>query len=111
MENIHILDTENVESLINMFNSEEEDNIRIALSILNNADFTDKNIPELVGKLTNECNGLYFALFQNKNGDIRTRFHYVLVMSNANRYNLIDDDSSLDDDGWFPYEPHNDLNS
>ena len=44
MENIHTLDPEIVDSLINMFNSEDEDNVRIGLTILNNADFTDDKV-------------------------------------------------------------------
>ena len=48
MNNIHILDLETVESLKNMFNSEDTDNIRMALTILNNADYTDNNVIEFV---------------------------------------------------------------
>ena len=109
MENIHTLDSETVESLINMINSDNNDNVRVALTILNNADFTDSKIVEAVNELQNECTGLHFALFQNKKGDIRARFNYVYFYDN--RPIIIDDESSFDDDHeWFPYEPHNDLN-
>ena len=115
MENIHTLDSETVESLTNMFNSCDEENIRMALTILNNADFNDNKVVEFVNELNNECTGLHFALFQNKKGDIRARFSYIIVSPNKNlrtteRYKLIDDDSSFDNnEGWIPYEPYNDL--
>jgi hypothetical protein len=105
MENIHTLDSETVESLINMFNSDDSTNVRLGLSILNNADFNNNSIVEFINELTNECTGLHFALFKNKKGDIRVRFHYVYFY--LNRPIIIDDDSSLDDGEW---EPYNDLN-
>lgn len=110
MENIHVLDNEIIESLINMFNSDDEDSIRMALTILNNADFTDSKIVEFVNEMNNECTGLHFALFQNKKGDIRARFAYVWFMNNKKMY-MIDDESTLDNDEWLPFEPHNDLNN
>ena len=108
MENVHILDNETVESLISMFNSENNDNIRMALAILNNADCTDVDIVKFVNELNNECTGLHFALFQNKKGEIRARFAYIFY--HLNRPFMIDDESSFNDnEEWIPYEPHADL--
>jgi hypothetical protein len=109
MENIHKLDSETVESLINMLNSSDSENIRLGLSILNNADFNDNKIVEIVNELYNECSGLFFALFKNKKGDIRARFAYI-GHNNSKQTYIIDDQSTLDNDEWEPYEPHNDLN-
>jgi len=109
MENIHIIDSETVESLIDMFNSSDSANIRLGLSILNNADFNDNKIIEHVNELYNECSGLFFALFKNKKGDIRARFAWVGHKDNKQAY-MIDDQSTLDNEEWVPYEPHNDLN-
>jgi hypothetical protein len=109
MENIHILDLETVESLSNMLNSDDSANIRLGLSILNNVDFDDNKIVEYVNDLYNECSGLFFALFQNKKGDIRPRFIYIGQKDNKSSY-MIDDQSTLDEDEWIPYKPHNDLN-
>ena len=108
MENIHTLDSETVKSLINMFNSDNNDNVRMGLMILNNADFTNKNIIEFVNELNNECTGLHFALFQNKKGDIRARFAYVCFHSNQPF--MIDDESTIDNNEWVSYEPNIDLN-
>lgn len=110
MENIHKLDSETVESLSNMFNSGDDENIRIALTILNNIDFSDNNIAEFINELYYNCSGLFFALFQNKKGNIRARFTYINVGSNKRTY-MIDDESSIDDNEWIPYEPHNDPDS
>lgn len=110
MENIHTLDSETVKSLIDMLNSNDPENIRLGLSILNNADFTSNKIVEYVNELNNECSGLFFALFQNKKGDIRARFAYI-GHSNDKKTYMIDDQSTLDDnEGWIPYEPNIDLN-
>ena len=109
MENIHLLDSETIESLINMFNSNDPANIRLGLSILNNADFNDDKIVEYVNGLYNECSGLHFALFQNKKGNIRARFAWIGHNDIKKTY-MIDDQSTLDNDEWKPYEPHNDLN-
>jgi len=109
MENIHKIDSETIESLINMFNSGDSDNIRLGLSILNNADFNDNEIVGYVNELYNECSGLFFALFKNKKGDIRARFAYMGQKDNRQTY-IIDDQSTLDNDEWTPYEPHYDLN-
>ena len=110
MENIHVLDNETIESLINMFNSNDEDSIRMALTILNNADLTDSKVVEFVNELNNECTGLHFALFKNKKEIIRARFAYVWFRDNKKIY-MIDDESTLDNDEWLPFEPHNDLNN
>ena len=111
MENIHKLDNDMVESLKNMLNADSNDSVKIALSILNNVDYNDSKSVEYIHNVLNYCSGLHFALFQNKKGDIRTRFNYVYFNSYSHRPSIIDDDSSLDDDHeWTPYEPHNDLN-
>ena len=98
-----------VESLMNMFNSEDETSVKMGLLILNNADFNNYEIVEYISELQNKCYGLHFALFQNKNGDIRARFsHITYVQSHkvgGHQMVIIDDDSSLDNDEWFPYEP------
>lgn len=114
MDNIHVLDNDTVELLINMFNSEDQDNIRMGLAILNNADFTDINVTEFVNQLNNKCLGLHFALFMNNKGDIRARFTYTIVTGNimvSDRYKIIEDDSDFDLGYWFPYDPYNDLSS
>lgn len=108
MENIHVLDNDTIESLKNMLNSTDNSSVKMALTILNNADFTDSKIIECVNELNNECTGLHFALFQNKKGNIRARFHYIYFY--LNRPFMIDDDSTLDNDEWEPYEPYSDLN-
>ena len=112
MENIHVLDNDTVELLINMFNSEDEDNIRMGLTILNNADFTDVNIAEFVNQLNNKCWGLHFALFMNNKNEIRARFTYIIVTSNimiSEKYIIVEDSSDFDSGEWFPYDPHFDL--
>ena len=112
MENIHVLDNDTVKLLINMFNSEDEDNIRMGLAILNNADFTDVNIAEFVNQLNNKCWGLHFALFTNNKNEIRARFTYIIVTSNilvSEKYIIVEDSSDFDSGEWFPYEPYNDL--
>jgi hypothetical protein len=112
MENIHLLDNNTVESLIDMFNSEDVDNIRMGLVILNNADFNDMNITEFVNQLNNKCWGLHFALFINNKDEIRTRFTYTIVTDNiiSEKYKIIEDNSDFEDGKWFPYVPHDDLN-
>jgi hypothetical protein len=105
MENIHTIDSETVESLINMLNSNDSANIRLGLSILNNADFDDNKIVEYVNELYNECSGLFFAIFKNKKGDIRPRFAYIGHKDNKQSY-MIDDQSTLDEGEWEPYEIH-----
>jgi hypothetical protein len=109
MENIHELDSETVESLINMLNSNDPENIRMGLTILNNADFNNNKIVETVNELYDECPGLFFALFKNKKGDVRARFAWI-GHDNYKKTYMIDDQSTLDNDEWIPYEPHNDLN-
>ena len=114
MENIHVLDNDTVELLINMFNSEDQDNIRMGLAILNNADFTDVNISEFVNQLNNKCWGLHFALFMNNKNEIRARFTYVMVTGNVmvtSKYIIVEDSSDFDSGEWFPYDPYNDLSS
>ena len=51
MENIHTIDSDIIETLVNMFNSDDEDNIRLGLTILNNADFNDDKIMKYVNLL------------------------------------------------------------
>jgi hypothetical protein len=109
MENIHDLDQETISSLINMFNSEDIDNIRMGLTILNNANFTQEEAYKWINLINYDCTGLHFALFQNKQGFIRARFNYIFYINN--KVQIIDDDSTLDNNEWTPYEPHyNDLN-
>jgi hypothetical protein len=112
MENIHDLDQETISSLIDMFNSEDIDNIRMGLAILNNADFTDINIAEFVNQLNNKCWGLHFALFMNNKNEIRARFTYIIVTSNimvSEKYIIVEDSSDFDSGEWFPYDPYFDL--
>ena len=114
MENIHVLDNDTVELLTNMFNSEDQDNIRMGLVILNNADFTDINITEFVNQLNNKCWGLHFALFVNSKNEIRARFTYIIVTGNVmvtSKYIMVEDSSDFDSGEWFPYDPYNDLSS
>ena len=114
MENIHVLDNDTVELLINMFNSEDQDNIRMGLIILNNADFTDVNITEFVNQLNNKCWGLHFALFVNSKNEIRARFTYIIVTGNVmvtSKYIMVEDNSDFDTGEWLPYDPYNDLSS
>ena len=114
MENIHVLDNDTVELLINMFNSEDQDNIRMGLVILNNADFTDVNITEFVNQLNNKCWGLHFALFVNSKNEIRARFTYIIVTGNVmvtSKYIMVEDSLDFDSDEWYPYDPYNDLSS
>ena len=109
MENIHEIDSNTVETLINMFNSDDETSVKMGLTILNNANFNDPKIVEYVNELNTKCYDLHFALFQNKKGDIRARFAYIthvqLRRVGGRQMVMIDDDSTLDNDEWFPYEP------
>lgn len=114
MENVHVLDNDIVELLISMFNSEDQDNIRMGLAILNNADFTDINVAEFVNQLNNKCLGLHFALFTNNKNEIRARFTYVIVTGNimlTSKYILVEDSSDFDNGEWYPYVPNDDLSS
>ena len=54
MENIHELDENMVESLMNMFNSEDEESIKMGLTILNNADFENPKIVEYINEIHNK---------------------------------------------------------
>ncbi len=106
MENIHKLDDEMLESLVNMFNSKDTETIKMALAIINNADFNDSKIVEYISKLQNYCSGLSFTLFKNKKGNIRAWFRYILFKE-RNMF-MVNDDSSFDTE-WILYEPPNDL--
>ena len=108
MNNIHELDKDTVNTLVNMLNSDDSNTVKMALTILNNADFNDSKIVEAINELQNKCSGLHFALFVNRKKEIRARFNYVYFYNN--RPIMIDDDSSLDDnDEYIPYDPYDDL--
>ena len=114
MENIHVLDNDTVELLINMFNSKDQDNIRMGLAILNNADFTDVNIAEFVNQLNNKCLGLHFVLFTNNKNEIRARFTYIIITGNVmikSKYIIVEDNSDFDSGEWYPYVPNDDLSN
>jgi len=77
MENIHDLDQDQIYNLKNMLTSWDVDNIRIALTLLNNANFQNPAIAQQVGYLMSACPGLRFAVFRNSiDGSDRIRFHY-----------------------------------
>lgn len=94
MENIHIIDEEMFENLKNMFNSNDVENIKMGLFILNNSDHSNKTIIEKVGQLMSECHGLCFSVFLDKNNNKRVYFNWK-----GDIYVNDDDDSLLE------YEP------
>ena len=104
MENIHTIDSDIIETLVNMFNSDDEDNIRLGLTILNNADFNDNKIMKYINELYHKCSGLFFSLFQNKKGDSCARFCYITYDKKTNEV----DESILDEDEWEPSEAYKD---
>jgi hypothetical protein len=82
MENIHTLDNEIVNSLINMFNSKDQNNIKLGLEILNNVNFNDEEVVNNITKIIDNCSNLYFNWFKHKeNEDIYIEFYY-----NVNHY-------------------------
>ena len=102
MTNTHILDNEIIDSLIDMFNSKEEGNIKIALTILNNADFREEEIVVFVDELNNKCSGLNFALFINNEKEIRARFCYLFSIDG--KVYFVNDNTTLDEEGWVPFD-------
>jgi len=55
-DNIHTLDESMSESLIDMLNSEDNNDIRLALEILNNIDLTDKKNNEYISYVVHSTN-------------------------------------------------------
>ena len=95
MENIHDLDQDQIYNLKDMLTSWDVDNIRIALTLLNNANFENPSITQQVNYLMNECPGLRFAVFSNIDGGHRVRFHYEEKRLDKTReQNLYVDDES-----------------
>ena len=77
MENIHDLDRDQIENIKNMLNSWDVDNIRIALTLLNNANFNNSDISQQINYLMSNCSGLRFAVYSNiHDGSFRIRFHF-----------------------------------
>ena len=97
MENIHDLDQDQIHNLKNMLTSWNVDDIRIALALLNNANFENPSITQQINYLMNECPGLRFAMFSNIDGGQRVRFHYEekrLDRTRTRERNLYVDDES-----------------
>ena len=93
MENIHDLDQDQIHNLKNMLTSWDVDNIRIALTLLNNANFENPAITQQINYLMNECPGLRFAVFSNIEGGQRVRSHYEEKRADKTReHNLYVDD-------------------
>jgi hypothetical protein len=105
MENIHDLDQDQIYNLKDMLTSWDVDNIRIALTLLNNANFENPSITQQVNYLMNECPGLRFSMFSNIKGDQRVRFHYEEKRLDKTReQNLyVDDDSDIMSYNPLPY--------
>jgi len=95
MENIHDLDQNQLYNLKDMLTSWNVDDIRIALTLLNNANFENPSITQQVNYLMNKCPGLKFAVFSNIDGGHRVRFHYEEKRLDKTReQNLYVDDES-----------------
>jgi hypothetical protein len=93
MENIHDLDQDQIYNLKDMLTSWDVDNIRIALTLLNNANFENPSITQQINYLMNECPGLRFAVYSNVEGGQRVRFHYdEKRLDKTREYNLYVDD-------------------
>ena len=93
MENIHDLDQDQIHNLKDMLTSWNVDDIRMALTLLNNANFENPDITQQVNYLMNECPGLRFAMYSNIEGSQRVRFHYDGKRADKTReYNLYVDD-------------------
>jgi hypothetical protein len=107
MENIHDLDQDQLYNLKNMLTSWNVDDIRIALTLLNNANFENSNITKQVNYLMNECPGLRFAVFSNIEGGHRVRFHFEDKRQNMSREQslYVDDESTSESLNYSPY-PH-----
>jgi hypothetical protein len=105
MENIHDLDQDQLYNLKDMLASRNVDDIRIALTLLNNANFENPSITQQVNYLMNECPGLRFSMFSNIKGDQRVRFHYEEKRLDKTReQNLyVDDDSDIMSYNPLPY--------
>ena len=111
MENIHELDEEQVINIKNMLNSWDTNNIKLALNILNNANFKTKEVVNIINYLTTECDGLKFAVLQNVPDDnLRLRFHFQGGRATANgREELFIDDETTSETYEFkpfPYPDH-----
>ena len=105
MENIHDLDQDQIHNLKDMLTSWNVDDIRMALTLLNNANFENPDIAQQVNYLMNECPGLRFAMFSNIEGGQRVRFHYEEKRLDKTReQNLyVDDDSDIMSYNPLPY--------
>ena len=95
MENIHDLDQDQLYNLKDMLTSWNVDDIRMALTLLNNANFENPTITQQVNYLMNECPGLRFAVVSNIEGGHRVRFHYEeKKLDKTREQNLYVDDES-----------------
>jgi len=105
MENIHDLDQDQIYNLKDMLTSWNIDDIRIALTLLNNANFENPEITQQVNYLMNECPGLRFAVFSNIEGGHRVRFHYEDKRQDKGREQLlyVDDESTSESLNYSPY--------
>jgi hypothetical protein len=105
MENIHDLDQDQIHNLKDMLTSWNVDDIRIALTLLNNANFENPSITQQINYLMNECPGLRFSMFSNIKGDQRVRFHYEEKRLDKTReQNLyVDDESDIMSYNPLPY--------
>jgi len=123
MENIHDLDSDQIENIKNMLNSWDVDNIRMALILLNNANFNNPTISQQVNYLMSKCSGLRFAVFSNIHDEgMRVRFHFedknIDAPSFREKSLYVDDESSSESVNYVPLAhpwgnvklTHNDLN-
>ena len=77
MENCHKLDEEMAMNILNMFNSRDIENIRLALEIINNIDIHDsKTIDLVINNILHKSYGLRFSIFLDENQDKKIVFHY-----------------------------------
>jgi hypothetical protein len=76
-KNLHILDMEMVDNIINMINSGQEENIRLALIIINNTDLNDFETSMRLTTIMHSCDGLCFSFFTKPlSRDIVIKYHY-----------------------------------
>ena len=107
MENIHDLDDDQIISIKNMLNSWEVDNIRIALTLLNNANFNNPDISPQINHLMSECPGLRFAVYSNiHDAGFRIRFHFedkrLDPSSFQERSLFVDDETTSESVSYIP---------
>ena len=107
MENIHDLDSDQIENIKNMLNSWDVDNIRMALTLLNNANFNNSEISNQINYLMSKCSGLRFAVFSNIHDEgMRVRFHFedknIDTPSFREKSLYVDDETSSESVSWVP---------